>query len=169
MPAMAMIRVTALFIAILCTNPGVASAMARKGESAPPFTVTSTSGQQITLANYRGKVLLMEYFATWCTPCRESTAHLVNLYQTFGKQGIQILGLSLDDDGDKAVREYILANRINYPVALAGEAVQADYAIRSVPTLYVIAKNGLIAEKFMGYNDDIEKRLQQLLLKLLSE
>jgi thiol-disulfide isomerase/thioredoxin len=111
----------------------------------------------------------MEYFATWCTPCRDSSAHLVRLNRKWGKQGVHVLGLSLDEDGDKAVREFIIANRINYPVALADEAMQSDYTIRSVPTLYVIDKNGYVAEKFMGYNEDIENRLHQLLLKLLSE
>ena len=110
----------------------------------------------------------MEYFATWCSPCRDSVAHLVDLNKKFSKQGVQALGLSLDDEG-KAIREFIIANKLNYPVAIAEEGMQANYAIRSVPTLYVIGKKGLIADKFMGYSEETEKRLDQLLLKLLSE
>ena len=149
--------------------PQVALAIPQKGEPAPPFKVTSIAGQKITLANYRGKVLLMEYFATWCSPCRDSVAHLVKLNQKYGKQGLQILGLSMDNDGEKSVKEFIISNRLNYPVAFAGEEMQTDYAVRSVPTLYVIRKNGAIAEKFMGYNEELDKRLDQLLQKLLSE
>jgi peroxiredoxin len=166
---MLILRFLVFFGALIFSNTQIALAIPQKGEQAPPFKVTSTTGQQISLDNYRGKVLLMEYFATWCSPCLGSVSHLVKLNHKFRKQGIQILGLSLDDDGEKAVREFIIANKINYPVALAGEGTQGDYAIRSVPTIYVISKKGLIAEKFMGYNEEIEKRLDLLLLKLLSE
>jgi len=154
---------------ILAIIPQFVLAMPQKGEPAPPFAVTSTTGQPISLANYKGKVLIMEYFATWCSPCRDSVAHLVNLNQKFGKLGVQILGMSLDEHDEKAVREFIVANKVNYPVAFAEERLQTDYAVRSVPTLYVIGKNGVIAEKFMGYNDRVEKNLDTLLKKLLAE
>jgi peroxiredoxin len=166
---MAISRFLVLLGALIISNPHITLAIPQKGEQAPPFKVTSTTGQHISLDNYRGKVLIMEYFATWCSPCQASVPHLIKISNKFRKQGLQILGMSLDDDGEKAVREFIIANKLNYPVALAGDGVQADYAIRSVPTIYVISKKGLIAEKFMGYNEEIEKRLDLLLLKLLSE
>jgi peroxiredoxin len=157
-----------LFIALVFV-PVVALAAPQKGELAPPFKVTSTTGQQLALSDYRGKVLLLEFFTTWCSSCKESVSHLVRLYQKHEKQGLRVLGLNLDDDGVKIVREYVIANRLNYPVALAGESLQTDYGLRSVPTLYVVSKKGLIVEKFMGHNDEVEKRLDLLLKKLLSE
>ena len=163
------LRVLALLVALIQFVPHIALAFPQKGEPAPPFKVTSTSGQQITVVNYRGNVLLLEFFATWCSPCRDSTAHLIKLNQKYGRQGLHVLGVSLDDDNEKAVREFIIANRINFPVAFAGEDMEADYAIRSVPTLYVVGKKGLIAERFTGYSEEVEKRLDQLLRKLLSE
>ncbi|GAM08744.1 thiol-disulfide oxidoreductase ResA [Geobacter sp. OR-1] len=163
-------RICGLTVALLVSVAQLALAVPQKGEAAPPFRVTSVSGQQITLNNYRGKVLLMDFFATWCSPCRESVGHLVLLNRKYGKQGLQILGLSLDDDDSvSVVREFINSNKVNYPVAIVGESFKADYALRSVPTLYVISKKGLVAEKFSGYNDEVEKRLDQILQKLLSE
>ncbi|MBT0664055.1 TlpA family protein disulfide reductase [Geobacter pelophilus] len=162
-------RFSMLFFIALVFVPLVALAAPQKGEPAPPFKVTSTTGQQIVLSDYRGKVLLLEFFTTWCSSCKDSVSHLVKLHQKYEKQGLQVLGLNLDDDGVKIVREFATANRLNYPVALAGESMQTDYGLRSVPTLYVIGKKGLIAEKFMGYNEEVEKRLDLLLRKLLSE
>lgn len=166
---MSFFRASALPVILLFFIPQIALAVPQKGELAPPFKVVSTSGQEITEANYRGRVLLLDFFATWCSPCRDSVEHLVKLNQKYGKQGFQILGLSMDDGDDKAVREFIIANRINFPVAFAGEGMQADYAIRSVPVLYVVSKKGVIAGRFAGFNEDAEKRLDQLLRKLLAE
>ncbi len=149
--------------------PRPALAILQKGEPAPPFKIVSTSGQQITLANYRGYVLLIDFFATWCSPCRDSIPHLVKLNQKYGSQGLQILGLSLDENGDKAVREFSIANKVNYPMALASDDLQLDYSLRSVPTLYVIGKKGVVVEKFMGYNDETARRIEQLIKQLLAE
>jgi cytochrome c biogenesis protein CcmG/thiol:disulfide interchange protein DsbE len=152
-----------------CVLSGPAIAIIQKGEPAPPFKLVSTSGQHITLANYRGYVLLIDFFATWCSPCRDSLPHLIKLNRKYGSQGLQILGLSLDEDGEKAVREFSIANKINYPMALASDALQLEYSIRSVPTLYVIGKKGIVVEKFMGYNEETGRRIEQLIKQQLSE
>ena len=154
-----------LFLAL----PRHASAIAKKGEPAPPLKITSTSGQQITLANYKGHVLLLDFFATWCAPCRDSIPRLIDLNRRYGKQGLQVLGLSADEEGDRALDSFISEHKITYPVALAGEAVIDDYGLRSVPTLYVIDKKGRVAEKFQGYNEAMEKSLETLIKKLLAE
>ncbi len=149
--------------------PSSALAILQKGELAPPFKLVSTSGQQITLANYRGYVLLIDFFATWCSPCRDSIPHLVKLNQKYGSKGLQILGLSLDENGDKAVREFSIAHKVNYPMALASEDLQLDYSLRSVPTLYLIGKKGVVVEKFMGYNEESGRRIEQLIKQQLAE
>ena len=149
--------------------PLPASAMIRKGDPAPPFKVVSTSGQSITLANYKGYVLVMDFFATWCPPCREAIPHLIELSSKYNKQGLQVLGLSADEDGEKVVREFVAEKRITYPVALAGESLMTDYGLRSIPTMYVINKKGIIVEKYMGYNDDMAKSMEVLIKKLLAE
>ena len=149
--------------------PLPASAIIRKGDPAPQFKVVSTSGQNITLANYKGYVLVMDFFATWCPPCREAIPHLMELNQKYGKQGLQVLGLSADEDGEKVVKEFVAEKRITYPVALAGDSLMADYGLRSIPTMYVINKKGVMVEKYMGFSDDMARSMEALIKKLLAE
>jgi len=163
------IQFAAVLVMAMLMLPGQASAILQKGQPAPPFKVVSTSGQQITEANYKGYVLLIDFFATWCNPCRDAIPHLVRLNQKYGKQGLQILGVSLDEDGEKQVRDFCAVQKVNYPVALANEDMQTEYGLRSIPTLYVINKKGVVAEKFMGFNSDMAARMDLLIKQLLAE
>ncbi len=154
---------------IFLALPLSAHAMISKGALAPPLSVVTLSGQSVTLANYRGHVLIMDFFATWCTPCRLSIPHLVDLNNRYSKQGLQVLGLSLDEGGEKAVKAFIADKKINYPVAMANEELYNDYGLRSLPTLFVLNKKGVIVERYLGFNDEIAKSMEALIKKLLAE
>lgn len=151
------------------TLPLSAHAIISKGALAPPLSVMTTSGQQVTLANYKGHVLIMDFFATWCSPCRTSIPHLVALNSRYNKQGLQILGMSLDEGGESIVKTFIAEKKINYPVAMANEDLFNEYGLRSLPTLFVINKKGVIVERYFGFNDEIEKSMEALIKKLLAE
>lgn len=153
---------------LLLALPATSLAIPQKGQPAPALKVTTTTGQQVTLANYRGRVLILDFFASWCQPCRVSIPHLVELNRRYGAQGLQILGLSLDENSED-VKEFIAEKRINYPVALTDSDLQSDYGIRSVPTLYLVNKKGVIAEKFLGYSEETGKALEAAIKKLLAE
>ena len=146
-----------------------AFAVLQKGQQAPPINVVTTAGQPLSLANYKGRVLILDFFATWCYPCKEAIPHLLNLNRKYGKQGLQILGMSVDDGSDKVVKSFIAERKINYPVTLVNEDLQADYGLRSVPTIYVISKQGIVAEKFQGYSDDVARALENAVKRLLAE
>ena len=122
----------------------------------------------MTLDNYKGHVLVVDFFATWCQPCRQSIPHLVEMNRKYGKQGLQILGLSADEDGERPVKAFAHEYRINYPLALAGD-ITADYGIRSVPVMFVIDKKGGIAEVYRGYSDEMGRSMEQLIKRLLTE
>lgn len=159
--------VTAIALMLAVAAPSFA--IPQKGQPAPPIKVVSTSGQQISLANYKGYVLVIDFFATWCPPCREVVPHLNGLSRKYGKQGLQILGLSLDDGDEEAVKDFIASKRVVYPVALAGQDVQADYGLRSLPTAYVIDKRGNVADRFMGGSEATLRNMEALIKKLLAE
>jgi thiol-disulfide isomerase/thioredoxin len=135
----------------------------------PDFKVISTSGQAISQANYRGYVLVIDFFATWCSPCRQSIPHLIGLNREYGGQGLQILGMSLDEDGERAIKVFTDEFRINYPLALAGGSTAADFSVRSVPVMYLVDKKGKIAEVYRGYTDDMGRSMEQSIKRLLAE
>ena len=154
---------------VLCFLIPRMAAGLQRGHAAPQLQVTSTSGQRITNANYGGYVLLVQFFATWCSPCRESIPTIVRLNKKYGKQGFQVLGLSIDDGGDRIVKAFIADKRINYPVALADDELQAAFGVRSVPTLFLINRKGQVIEKFMGMSDETEQAIENSIRTALVE
>jgi peroxiredoxin len=158
-----------LLVSGVLSGPGSLYAAPRSGQGAPDFKVTTLSGQQLSLENYHGHVLVLDFFATWCQPCRASIPHLVEMNRKYGSQGLQVLGMSSGEDGERAVKGFAEKNRITYPVALAGETTLGDYGVRSVPVMFVIDKKGRVAEVFRGFTDEVGRSTEQLIKKLLAE
>lgn len=161
--------VLVILVASLLLLPGGSDAAPRIGQSSPTFKVISTSGQTITQENYRGHVLILDFFATWCQPCRMSIPHLVEMNRKYGRQGLHILGLSVDEDGERVVTTFADEHRVNYPLALAGDSITADFGVRSVPIMYVIDKKGRVAEVFRGYSNESARALDSSIKRLLAE
>ena len=113
-------------------------------------------------------MLILDFFASWCQPCKKSIPHIMELNRKYGKQGLQILGLSLDEDNEDLI-EFIAPFKLNYPVALANEDLQTEYGLRSLPTLYIINKKGIVVEKFMGLTDEVQKNVEITVKRLLAE
>ncbi|WP_243371100.1 TlpA disulfide reductase family protein [Geotalea sp. SG265] len=164
------IRSYGLWIVVsLLLSAAPAAALLQKGQPAPPINVTTISGQPVTLANYKGHVLVLDFFATWCSPCREAIPHLLSLNRKYGKQGLQILGMSVDDGSDRVVKSFIAERKISYPVTMVDEDLQVNYGLRSVPTIFVISKKGIVAERFQGYSDEVGRALENAVKRLLAE
>ncbi|HEY4744833.1 MAG TPA: TlpA disulfide reductase family protein [Desulfuromonadaceae bacterium] len=161
--------VLAVLIGIITLFPSGAHAGPKPGQRAPDFKVVTTSGQSVSLANYQGYVLVMDFFATWCPPCKAAIPHLNAMNRKYGKQGLQILGQSLDEDGERLVKSFINEYRITYPVALTTQKVEADYGISSIPVMFVIDKKGRVAEVYRGFSDEVGRSLDNLIKKLLAE
>jgi len=165
-----LIRVLLVTIAAsFLSAPGPVDAAPRPGQPVPNFKVISTTGQTISMENYHGHVLILDFFATWCQPCRQSIPHLVELNRKYGKQGLQILGLSVDEDGERVVKTFTEEFRVNYPLALTGDATTVDFGIRSVPIMYLVDKKGKIIDIYRGYSDEMARTLEQSIKRLLAE
>ncbi len=149
--------------------PEQVDAAAQIGHPFPNFKVVSTSGQTITQENYRGQVLILDFFASWCQPCRLSIPHLVEMNRKYGKQGLHILGLSVDENGEQVVKTFTEEFRVNYPLALAGDATTADFGVRSVPVKYLIDKKGKVVEVYRGFTTDKARTLELSIKRLLAE
>lgn len=157
-----------LLLGMALSIPGQANAMAGKGKPAPNFSLTTVAGTKLDLNALRGKVVVIDFFATWCPPCRDAIPHLIDLQRRFGAKGLQVAGLSADDEDEtRTVREFVTNNRINYPVAITSEELRDEYGLRSIPVLFVIDKKGVVIEVFRGLGGDMTKRLDDLVQKLL--
>jgi peroxiredoxin len=158
-----------IVVAGILFSPASLYAAPRSGQAAPNFKVSTISGQQVSLENYRGRVLVLDFFATWCQPCRASIPHLVEMNRRYGQQGLYVLGMSADEDGERAVKAFAEQNHVTYPLGLAGESTLIDYGVRSVPVMFVIDKKGRVAEVFRGFTDDVARSAEHLIKKLLAE
>jgi peroxiredoxin len=132
---------------------------------APDFSLTDLSGRKLTLADYRGKVVLLNFWATWCGPCREEVPEFVDLQSKYRDQGLVVIGISMDDD-PAPVREFYERYRMNYPVAMGDDALAERFGgIIGLPTSFIIQRDGHIFAKQTGAADVemFEEAIKELL------
>ncbi len=161
---------SAVLLAVLAV-PAVSMAVPQKGKPAPPIQVVTTSGQRLSLANYRGHVLLIEFFTTWCEGCNASLPHLISFNKQYGKQGLQILGLNPGVRGDSidVVRRFMREKKINFPVALVDDDLLIDYGVSPIPAIFIIDRKGTLVQKYVGFNTEIEKDMEATIKSLLTQ
>lgn len=122
----------------------------RDPDPAPDFKLKEFTGKELTLEASRGKVVLLNFWATWCGPCREEIPELVTLQSRY-KDRLQIIGLVVDDDDENEIRKVIASEGINYPVALADPETRFAYGgIAALPTVFVINAEGRVVQKHVG-------------------
>lgn len=132
---------------------------------APDFTLTDLNGRQLSLSDYKGKVVLLDFWATWCGPCRIEIPGFVQLQDRYRAQGFAVIGLSLDD-GPDPVREFYREFKMNYPVAMGDEKVSELFGgIFGLPTTFLIGRDGRIYSKHVGATDVsvFEEEIKELL------
>lgn len=137
----------------------------RNPDPAPEFQLATLEGKALSLAEYKGKVVLLNFWATWCGPCRAEVPELVELQNKY-KDQLQIIGLVVDDDDQDAIKGFVDKFGINYPVALATDAVRTQYgSIPALPTLFVLNAEGRVVQKHEGLRDPVlyEAEIRSLL------
>ena len=122
----------------------------RDPDPAPEIKVKDLEGHDLSLASARGKVVLLNFWATWCGPCREEIPSLIALQEHY-KDQLQIIGLVVDQDDEQELRSFVKGEGLNYPVALAPGKTRIDYGgIAALPTLFVINSEGKVVQKHVG-------------------
>ena len=148
---------------LLCFIPAFSAAQekqptirfVRNPDPAPDFKLSGLDGKPVTLADSRGKVTLLNFWATWCGPCRAEIPDLVELQNKY-KDRLQIFGLVVDDDDQDAIKEFTEKFGINYPVALATDVIRFQYGgIAALPTSFVLDAEGRIVQKHEGLRDPV--------------
>ena len=130
-----------------------ASTLAAVGEKSPSFELTGIDGEKISSEDFEGKVVLVNFWATWCGPCRQEIPDFIEAYEEMKKKGLVIIGLAVADS-EKRVKSYVERNKINYPIAMAtDDVVRAFSPGEFIPTTIVLDSEGNIIDKHVGTLD----------------
>ena len=118
---------------------------------APGFTLFTPAGEKISLSDYSGKIVILDFWATWCLPCQKGIPDLVSIQKNYSNN-LTVIGISLDQpSGQKKLSEFIKEYKINYPIVIGTEEVAESYGnIQAIPTIFIINKKGKIINEYIG-------------------
>ena len=134
---------------------------------APEFSLSTLDQQPINLSDYKGKVVVLNFWATYCIPCRIEMPSLEKLSQKYKDNDVSVVAISLDEDKEKAIK--MLVNRMNltFPIALEGQASGDDYQVSVLPVTYIIGKDGLLLGRVVGDRDWASEEADELMKAVL--
>ncbi len=135
-------------------------------KKAPNFTLKTADGATIELAKLKGKTVVVNFWATWCGPCRAEIPGFLEVYAKYKSKGLEIVGVSLDQGGWDDVKPFVKKLNISYPIVLGNDKVSRLYGnIEAIPTTFIVDKNGMIVDQHVGYMraEDFENKIKGLL------
>ena len=134
---------------------------------APDITLKDLNGKTVSLSAVKGKVVLLNFFATWCPPCRAEMPALNKLYRTLKPRGLEVIGVSTDRSIND-IKDFLEKNRVDFPILFDADRIAAkQYRVFSMPTTFLIDRKGMIVEKFYGEYDWTEPETKGKIEKLL--
>lgn len=172
-PHIAAVCLAAIFATVCftggCSSNSVKAAVkaGKDRKAAPDFTLKDSNGAAVKLSDYRGKVLVLDFWATWCGPCKIEIPWFIEFEQKFKDRGFAVVGVSMDEDGWSAVKPYIEQRKVNYRILMGNDTVGQLYGgVDSLPTTFLIDRSGKIAKVHIGletgkegFQDEIQKLL----------
>ena len=122
-------------------------------KAAPDFALVDSTGTPITLSKYKGRVVLLDFWATWCTGCKVEIPWFIEWEQKYKSQGLTAIGAAMDEEGWTLVTPYVAEHPINYPIVLGYPSLMTPYQITALPVTFLIDRNGRIADVHAGIVD----------------
>ena len=139
------------------------------GDQAPDWKLRDAEGREHTLADYRGKVVVMDFWATWCGPCIMAMPSIQALHEKYSKQGVVVLGISTKESGDADPAGFMKSKGFTYQLLVHGETLVDAYHADGLPTLYIIGKDGRIIHSERGYNKEAKGELEHVVEAYLKD
>jgi peroxiredoxin len=145
-------------------NGGQRAKIIRDGDRAPEFSLLSLDGKAISLSSYRGKVVMVHFWATWCPPCIEELPTLERLYRAYVGKDLEILAVSVDEGGAGAIGQFMKKNRFALPVLLnPDQSVARQYGTFKFPETYLVDREGIVRRKIIGAADWTSPEAQKII------
>jgi peroxiredoxin len=165
MPALALVS---LSFALAADQPGIRAPLQPAGqrEAAPSFALEDSRGETIGLKQYRGKVVLLDFWATWCTGCKKEIPWFSEFQKLYGARGFAVVGVSMDEDGWKVLKPFLAEHRVPYRMLLGDKLTAQRYRIESLPDTFLIDRKGRMAAAYIAGlvdKESVETNIQTLL------
>jgi len=138
------------------------------GQTPPEFVLPDLDGNDVTLADYKGKVVVLDLWATWCPPCRKEIPFLVSLYEQYKDQGLVVVGVGLDQGGASVIAPFVEDNQVTYPILVGDQSISQSYKVSGIPMTLMIDRDGLVASKDVGFAPTMEGEMRARVEELLS-
>jgi peroxiredoxin len=152
-------------LVLLCTAPLLHAEPKASGD-APVWELKDVDGKAVKLSDFKGKVVILDFWATWCPPCRKEIPGFVELQEAYKDKGLVVIGVSLDEEGAAVVKPFMTEYKVNYPMVIGdGKTVEAYGGISGIPTTFIIDKEGKIKSVHVGYRpkETFEAEIKALL------
>jgi cytochrome c biogenesis protein CcmG, thiol:disulfide interchange protein DsbE len=139
------------------------------GNKAPSFALKDTGGKAVKLSDFSGKLVVIDFWATWCGPCKESSVELEKLYRKYKDRGVVVLGISMDSGSDavQKVKGYAEKNDLTYLMLMDDGKASDTYRVYSIPATYILDKNQVIVKMYKGYMPGLGDRIAEEIERLL--
>ena len=138
-----------------------------RGAPAPDFTLKTLDGKSLKLSDLRGKAVLLNFWATWCAPCKIETPWIVDLQNQYAAQGLQVVGVSMDDESDtEGIKKFAQEMHMNYPILRGSEDVASAYGgMEFLPTTFFVGRDGNVTGRILGLKgrSDLEDNVKKAL------
>ncbi len=133
---------------------------------APDFSLPDLQGEKVDFSDFEGKVVLVDFWATWCGPCKLEIPHLVDLYEQYKDRDFVVLGIALDRPGAEIVEPFVRENNVTYPVVIGNPEIAFAFGgLTAIPTAFLVDRSGRIVKKYVGYTEKavFEEEIKKLL------
>jgi peroxiredoxin len=157
----------AIFLSMTVCSAATPSELipATSRKAAPDFALKDSAGSTVKLSDYKGKVVLLDFWATWCHGCQTEIPWYMQFETKYRDAGLSAIGVSMDSDGWKAVRPFIAEHKLNYPIVIGDDGISKSYHIDSMPVTLLIDRDGRVADWHVGMvdKDAFESEIRSLL------